>query len=389
MSAPTVYHRVYQMIKAQVGKGIDESSLVRLALFVTGAIKAKSASPAQVAQSLAQMQLTGAQAKSIERRIRRMENDPEITADICFHPFARHHLLLAGQQELVLILDPTTQEDKLVMVSVSVWYRGRALPLVWTTWPGNQPLEGASFWERIDQLLREAQKILPGGVSVTMLADRAFGCPTFIDLVLKRQWHYVLRIQGQTHCRDRMGREQPVESLVPARGQRVKLQGQAFKTAGWRPVGVVVYWGRRYPQPLCLVSDLSPDWSLIRLYRRRYPIEASFRDYKSHGWRWEQGQVTDPQHVERLLVAMALATWLALLAGCHRAREILSKPPTGRRRTCPWEGKLSLFQHGLNLFHACLFGSKSLPERWFLSDWEAPNWKRQLSFKVARAFVFA
>ncbi len=37
----------------------------------------------------------------------------------------------------------------------------------------------------------------------------------------------------------------------------------------------------------------SQELVLIHLYRRRYPIEATFRDYKSFAWRWEQGQVRE------------------------------------------------------------------------------------------------
>ena len=389
MSASKVYHQVYRMVQAQVDPSVDESSLQRLVLFVIGMLKGQSASPAQVAKSLAKLELSGAKAESIERRIRRLENDPEITASLCFHPFARFHLRLGHPQELWLILDPTTQEDKLVMVSVAVWYRGRALPLAWALWAGNTPLKGERFWERIDRLLSEVETLLPAGVVVTLLADRAFGSPAFIDLVVRRNWHYVVRVQGHTICRDRMGRERTVDSLVPFRNRRAKLCGQAFKKAGWRPVSVVAYWGKRYKQPLCLVSDLKPAWYLIQLYRHRFPIEATFRDYKSYGWRWEQGQVKSQAHVERLLVGMAVTTWLALLAGSHKAREILQTPPTGKRRTRPWDGKMSLFHHGLELFQICLLGNRSLPDHWCLSDWDMPNWSQQLYFHVARAYVFA
>jgi hypothetical protein len=390
MSAPEVYPQVRQLIHPHLDpEQVDESTLERIALLVTGMIGAKSASPAQVAKALHRMRLTGASPESLERRIRRLENDPEVAASLCFHPFARCHLLWGRPQELLLILDPTTQEDKLVMVSVAVWYRGRALPLAWAVWPANTPLEGEGFWERIDQLLSEVEPLLPAGVVITLLADRAFGCPAFIDLVVKRGWHYLVRVQGQTVCRDGLGRERPIESLVPFPNRRAKRRGQAFKKNGWRAVSVVAYWGKRHQKPLCLVSDLKPGWHLLRLYRQRYPIEGVFRDYKSYGWRWEQGQVKDQTHVERLLVGMALATWVVLLVGAWQARQILSKPPTGKRRTLPWEGKLSLFQHGLEQLLAWL-GEEALPPlSWRLTDWPAQNWSTQLHAHHARAFVFA
>ena len=389
MSAAEVYHQVKGLIRAHLDPQVDESTLERVALLVTGMMRARSASPAQVAKALHQLQLTGASAESLERRVRRLENDEEMKASLCFHPFARAHLRYGRPTELLLVLDPTTQEDKVVMVSVAVWFRGRALPLAWAIWPGNTPLEGDGFWKRIDHLLDEVVPLLPAQVSVTLLADRAFGCPAFIDLLVKRNWHYVVRVQGQTVCQDRMGRQRPIQSLVPYRNRRAKLRGLVFKKNGWRSASVVAFWGKRHDKPLCLVSDLKPGWGLLQLYRRRYAIETHFRDCKSSGWRWEQGQVKNLPHLERLLTGMALATWIVLLVGTWKARHILSKPPSGKRHTRSWDGKMSLFAHGLELLLLWL-GDTHLPAfAWRLSDWTAPNWQQQIYAHHARAYVFA
>ncbi len=160
MSASEVYHQVKHLIQAEVDPRVDESSLERLSLLVTGMIGAGSASPAQIARALEQLDLREASAESLERRIRRTENDPEINAAWCFHPFAQAHLRYGHPSELILILDPTTQEDRLVMVSVAVWYRGRSLPLAWATWAANTPLEGDRLWTRLDALLSEVARLL-------------------------------------------------------------------------------------------------------------------------------------------------------------------------------------------------------------------------------------
>jgi hypothetical protein len=389
MSARTVYNQVEQFIRAGVASGVHQPTVKRLALLVTGMLQARSAAPAQVAEAVYELHLTEATAESTERRLRRTENDSQVTAQYCLHPLARHHLRLGRPQELILMLDPTLQEDRVVMVSAAVWYRGRALPLVWTLWPANSALEGPGFWQRIAELLAQIPPLLPVGVKVTWLADRAFGTPVFTDLVTAHGWHYVVRLQGQTHYRDQNAREQEVRMLVPQRGDRRKLRGQVFKKAGWRSASVVAYWGRRHDQPLCLASDLAPHWHLIGLYRRRYPIEGTFRDYKSYGWQWEQGQVTNLQHMERLLVGMALATWLALLVGTQVAAEYLAQPPKGQRRTRPWAGKYSLFQLGLQRLRQWLSGRTPDLLSARLTDWQAPTWQAQIEGHHARAFVFA
>ena len=389
MSARDVKAQVRCLLDPHLPEEVGDSTRERLVLLILGIIESRSASPARIAEAIKKLGLSGATVESIERRVRRIENDPALEVTWCFHPFARSRLRFGRPKELVLILDPTTQADRVVMVSASVWYRGRALPLAWMVWPANQPLEGARFWERIATLLDQVASLLPAGVPVTWLADRAFGTPCFTDLVTERGWHYVVRVQSQTRCQDRQGSCLPIGHLVSQRGARAKLLGRVFKKRGWRDASVVAYWGRRYESPLCLVSDLPPCWRLIDRYRRRYPIEASFRDYKSLGWRWEQGQVTDLEHLQRLLVGMALATWFALCAGTQVAQEQLSKPPTGRRRTLPWIGKRSLFYLGLQRLGQLLYGSESSPLAAQLTQWEAPNWQKQIFSHHAKAWIFA
>ena len=128
-----------------------------------------------------------------------------------------------------------------------------------------------------------------------------------------------------------------------SRGKRRRLKAKVFKKRGWREVSVVVYWGTTYDDPLCLVSSLPATFDLILMYRRRYLIETTFRDYKSKGFRFEQGQVTEEDHLKVLLVGMALATWLCILTGVKVARDYLSRVPSGRRKSLPRIGKRSLF----------------------------------------------
>ena len=363
--------------------------LDRLTLLTLGMIQAESAAPAKIAQAGRALSGRATQTESIERRLRRIVSDPRIQARQCHQPLVKAILKNSAMDTLFLVVDPSLQEDRVVLVSLHTWYRGRSLPLVWTTWPANRPLEGAGFWQRIDQLLGQAQPLIPHGVRVIVLADRAFGTPAFTDLVAKRGWHWIVRVQGQTRCQDRCGRERAVADLVQSKGQRRKLRGQVFKKAGWRTASVVVYWGRRHRTPLCLVSDLPADWVLIRYYKHRFAIEPTFRDFKSYGWHWEQIQIKNLDHLNVLLVGMALATWLTLLVGALQAKAYLTQPPSGQRRTRPWPAKYSLFQLGLQLWHNCL-AEGLLPLLWSaLPDWEVPNWSTQLTAHHVHAFIFA
>jgi len=389
MSQPEVYQEIKDYLSQYLRPGIGSWTLDRLTVMVSGMLKAQHSAPARIAEAGQGLSERGTQAASIERRLRRIENDARIEPGTCFWPLVKALLKRSAISELILAVDATTQEDRVVMVSINAYYRGRSLPLAWTIWPGNQILEGAGFWERVAALLAQVKALIPPGVRVTVLADRAFGSPAFTDLVTAQGWHWLVRLQGQTRCRDRCGHELPVEQLAPRRGRRGKRQGQLFKKAGWRSASVVAHWGARHATPLCLASDRQLSWDLITLYRRRFPIEPTFRDWKSAGWHWEQCQVTALDHLERLILGMALATWLTLLVGARQAQALLAQPVSGQHRSRPNWAKRSLFQLGLQLWRECF--AEGLPP-WLgsvLPGWQAPNWSMQITAHYANARPFS
>ncbi len=170
MSALEVLTQVSALLEPYFDERVEESTRQRIALLVVGILRAKSASPARIAGALKELGLTQATSESIERRIRRLENDSDLEATLCFHPFARERLWFGRPKSLLLILDPTTQDDRVVMLSACVWYRGRALPIAWLVWPANQPLIGDGFWERVEKLVDTVAGILPRGIPITWVA---------------------------------------------------------------------------------------------------------------------------------------------------------------------------------------------------------------------------
>jgi hypothetical protein len=377
------------VLREYLSEAVPESTRERLVTVVMGILAGKQASPAGIARAVDSLGLSGASQESIERRVRRFENDEAVTATLCFHPLAWAYLRLGKPQQLTLILDPTTQEDRIVMLSVGGWYRGRALPLAWLCWEGNKPLTGAGFWQRVAQVLAEVAALLPVNVPVVWLADRAFGTPQFTDQLAAYGWHFVVRVQGQTHAQTVTGVEGSGRALVQHQGTRRKRRGAVFKKAGWRNLSVVVWWGRSHHAPLCLVSDLPPDYALVALYRQRYALETCFRDFKTYGFNWERGQVKRLDHVQRLLVAMALAAWLALMVGTQVAAELLAKPPSTKRRSRPFLAKFSLFALGLQRLDQWLHRTTTACLAWRLADWEVANWGQQLTTRHRHAALFA
>jgi hypothetical protein len=285
-------------------------------------------------------------------------------------------------------MDATTHTDQFVVLMVAVYYRGRTIPLAWDMWHANVPLKGERFWERVKRLLQITTTLIPPTTRVTWLADRAFGTPQFMDLVVAHSWHFVVRVQGQTRFQDRTGYETRIDSLVQARA-RFKGHGLVFKSSNWRAMNVVVWRSRHHRQLLCLVSDLDAEYDLVVVYRQRFAIEAMFRDYKAHGWQWEKSQVVDIDHTKRLLIGMALATLLCLLVGSQVGYEWLSKPASGKRLSPPREAKHSLFQHGLTRLLQWTSHYVKHPLYWRLIGWDRYHWQSLLRHHYAYPAIFS
>jgi len=358
----------------------------RLVCLVFGILLAKSVVLSRIAAEQSAFCGGSIAVESHERRLRRIENDPRLRWRETYAPAVRRIVKWRRARLLVILIDESGHSDVIRTLVAALWYRGRAIPLAWVSWPAQVPLAG-SYWDQVDALLAMLEEIIPPDLKVVVIADRAFGNPTFTDRVEKRGWDWLVRIQRQTCFRDRQGRRWHASQILPRRG-RWKGRGQMFKKQGWREASLVAFWDHRHREPLFIASSLPPRWELIWLYLCRGAIECLFRDWKSLGWQWERSQVTDLDHWAVLLVGLAWATLVTLCLGDQAAQQLLSSPARPRR-TLPRVGKRSLFQLGLERLQARLYGTVDEPVCWTLGAFAAPNWSQQVRNYHGRAYVFA
>lgn len=378
MSAP---QRIYQQLVAQI-KGcapdVRITSVRRLALLVAGVAASGSCRLRRVARTIRAMGLSQAQPESIARRLRRTVADLRLDDGAGYAALLAEALTWPANEPVLLMLDESTTPGGLHVLRVSLAYRGSGLPLAWAVWPQQQKLAPGAYWRHVEAALARVQALLPPGVQVVLLADRAYDIPPLIDRLTALGWGWILRVKARSTMRWRAGdgREQPLRDLVRAAldrpGRRMRATGQTFKKAGWRPVHVVGEWGHQYQEPLVVLTNLPPRWTVLSRYARRFWIEAAFRQDKSHGWDWGHSQIRDPQHQERLLLALAWASVLVLSLGAREA----ARATTAHRGTHaqPTHPRDSLFTLGLDRFHAALYGTARGPLPWRLPRLRAPSW---------------
>ena len=400
-AALPLYQTLLDRMRAAVAPTVPLASVRRLALLTLSVLGTQSTTLARLADELLVRAVTGATcAASCERGLRRTLNDPHLTPATCYAPVLAQVLdwpaLLRGSRQVVLIVDESTQDDRIHLLRCSLAYWGGSLPLAWRTWPQNAPLPVGAYWEHLTGLFADVAALLPAGLAVVVLADRAYAVARFTAACAAHGWQWVVRLKTQSsyRWRDERGHEQEVRTLVarhlPRAGRRWAGRGATFKGAGWQSVYLAGQWSRGVGEPVVVVSNRPGRWELLALYERRFWIEPGFRNDKSAGWEWERSQVQGAGHQERLLLAMAWATLVVVCVGVAHAQEHLAAERAARaagRRSRPQRARQSVFTQGLRRLRYWLYGGAgALP--WRLPELDAPSWEAQWYQVQARSLIF-
>ena len=205
---------------------------------------------------------------------------------------------------LMILMDRTMINDTTNLLYVAVAFGRRALPLGWI----EVPHEGNSDLELQKKLLSWLLECLPQAAQVYIVADREFHSIHLAKWIKQEmKAHFVLRIKAGT--------------WVEVAGQWYKAGELAIKGKQlfWQEVKVtrdrkaenrvnlLAVWDKSEDEPWLLISDAEKGKIIKQIYEKRYWIEEMFSDNKSRGLNLEATRITDPDRVERLLVAVTLA----------------------------------------------------------------------------------
>jgi hypothetical protein len=228
----------------------------------------------------------------------------------------------------------------------------RAVPLVWVVLPGT----GVAQVERLETMLRRAAQFLrPRVKQVVFLADRGFRDCDWAALCQELGWFYVIRVPRNTYVTLATGQGCRIDALGVKPGhQRYFTNVGLTRAAQWN-ANLTVTWTtpelQQPPELLALISNRAAGAARLREYAQRMCIEQSFRDDKSGGFDLAHTRLQHAERLERLLLAVAIATlW------CHELGEhVLAQGDAVRREIDPgFERELSVFQLGLRWLMRCL-----------------------------------
>jgi len=191
--------------------------------------------------------------------------------------------------------DAAHRRDAIVLLCMSVLYRGAALPVAWVIVPANQPGAGEPPWER---MLRWARSALPLDQEVRVRADQGVGRPRRWHAIRSQQVHPIMRVRTTSTVAPTGQAPLPVLRLAPGPGHGWVGVGVAFTHAPKRLAGTrAVAWGAGHAEPWAPLGERpAAQVDAAGSALRRWDA-AGFRQRKSMGWDWQRGQVTDPDAV--------------------------------------------------------------------------------------------
>ena len=278
----------------------------KLALLVATMLDVRSANLMELAAGLPR------EADRTDMRyqwITRLLGNPLVISDEIMEPFSREVLerAAAGGQPIVLILDQSKVSDRHQVLMLALRCGERALPLAWRV----EETEGAIGFETQKALLDAVVSWLPEQATVRLMGDRFYGTADLIGWCQECEWDYRLRLKGNLVMFDgadktttgKCARDR-VYSL-----ENVDLTGRRARTH----IGIIHDPG--HAEPWIIAMSEKPSYLRTLEYADRWGIEPMFSDFKSRGFGIEDTQLRYADRLDKLILVMSLALYVAVSTG--------------------------------------------------------------------------
>jgi DDE family transposase len=357
-----------------------------LALWSFGMVLARSCALSAVATALSP--LVGQAWNTVRERLRDWYKSAahksgrdrrELDVTTCFAPLLAWILKGWPCRQLALALDATSLFDRLTVLSLSVVYRGTAIPVAWKVLRANK----RHAWKpELVKLLHWFSDQVDSDWTVLVLTDRGLYARWLFRAITGLGWHPMMRItrlgkflpEGWVH-------PQPVWQFAPAVGRSWQGRGVAFPKKPERrlPCTLLAFWAPGHEDGWYVLTDLPPQAAHAAWYGLRMWIEHGFEQFKSAGWQWQKSRITAPDRASRVWLAMAVASlWVLSVGGqedhTQGPRETLPKLPAthsaGCHRCREPSRLVSVLRQGIAALIALLImGEPAGPGQWYPESW--------------------
>lgn len=325
-----------------------------MALLLVGLTQGRGIHLSQIVE-----QWPGLEAKepSLVNRLRRFLDNRAVLVSAWYAPLARHLLQAYAGQELRLIIDCSKVGFHHRILTVSLAYKKRALPLIWSVHRGRK---GHVSYTKQLELLEYLSVLLPPDVRVILLGDAGFESVHLCTWMKAKQWNFVLRHPGKNQVR------WPGQDWIKL-GHIAIAEGQT-RSIGWvrltekhdaGPFWLTIHWAPGEDEPWFLIADEPPKSHKrqhIARYRIRMWTEEMYGDMKGHGFDLEATHLDDADRISRVVLAVCIAfVWLITLGARIVKKGLRHFVDVKSRRD------KSYFRIGWDWFQRCMRLGKPFP----------------------------
>jgi hypothetical protein len=170
---------------------------------------------------------------------------------------------------------------------------------------------GAIGFDTQKALLDAVVPWLPTRAKVRLMGDRFYGTADLIGWCQERTWDYRLRLKGNLVVFDgpdktTTGKCAKDRVYYP---ENVELTGRRARTH----IGIIHDPG--HAEPWIIAMSEKPGYLRTLEYADRWGIEPMFSDFKSRGFGIEETQLRYADRLDRLILVMSLAVYVAVSTG--------------------------------------------------------------------------
>ncbi len=266
-----------------------------------------------------------AKQTSKTRRLRRFLANEDVDPDRWYRPVAKQLLQKAAESGPLRLLVDTlelTGDRRLLVAALA--YRRRALPIWWHV----DRKDGVTSAEKQEAFLKELTDLVPSEAEAILIGDGEFHSVDLLRAAKENGWGYCVRLHADTYLRNRNDDVKGTNSqevsqswrecrrLDPEEGNRHSVREVSItKDHDFGPVNVLYHWAEGEEEPWRLVTNLSPGFRVVRLYRRRMWIEELFGDWQEGTFHLHQTRLYKPEKLSRLVLGLSLVyVWLVATA---------------------------------------------------------------------------
>lgn len=295
---------------------IEEHLVMTLAMMVTGLLLGPHVQLFAIAMCVP----WPIKLNSLVRRLERFVADEGVDVQVYFGPFVRAMRVSLGNEVAYLIIDCTQAGPKCRTLFIGLAYHGTVLPMIWETIKGKKGHVTGEFQRA---LLAELYPKFRRHRRVIVLGDAEFSNEPVITWLRSKGWDFVLRFQSNYRLQTAPAKPwlsalEIYEAHAMAAGQVKHWPKVGFTEAHQIPdLTLTVHWDAEADDPLCLISSLPPAEQPHLIYQMRYWVETLFGNHKSRGFQLARTKMTTPEHIDRLILAIAIATCFTLGLGTH------------------------------------------------------------------------